>query len=114
MTVEHLRPLLDNVRDLRLFHSLAEGLAQGAVLEAIVDALRLGRYVGVSDHCPTTWDGCGICNSTLPVRPQDTCRMRVNCTRLQGLCDVDPNATIISIDVIGAFDQILELQCWRG
>ena len=51
MTVEHLRPLLENVRDLRLFHSLAEGLAQGAVPETILDALRLGRLTALRKPC---------------------------------------------------------------
>ena len=42
MTVEHLRPLLDSPGDYRLLYTLAEGLAQGAVPESIVDAVRLG------------------------------------------------------------------------
>ena len=33
---------------------------------------------------------------------------------LQGLCDVDPNATIISIDGIGAFDQISRAAMLEG
>ena len=48
MTVEHLRPLLDSPRDHRLLHTLAEGLAQGVVLEYIVDAVRLGRMAALS------------------------------------------------------------------
>ena len=51
MTVELLGPLPDNVGDLRLFFSLAEGLAQGAVPKAIVDALRLGRLTALRKPC---------------------------------------------------------------
>ena len=122
MTVEHFRPLLDNVRDLRLFHSLAEGLACVASWEVdgIAQTLwrskrdyrcRCGATVGVLDHAPTAWDGCGICNTTLPVRLRDTCRM--HCTRFVRFAR--RRFTIIPIDGIGAFDQIsLELRCRRG
>ena len=48
MTVEHLRPLLDSPGDHHLLHTLAEGLAQGAVPESIVDAVRLGRMTALS------------------------------------------------------------------
>ena len=127
MTVEHLRPLLDNVSDLRLFHSLAEGLAQGAVLGVIVDALRLGTLTALRKPCggvrgTVAGDvvrrlvsrtmaqqlGTAVESATAPY--QYALRTRAGCEciahALQGLCDVDPNATIISIGGIGAFDQI--------
>ena len=51
MTVEHLRPLLDSVSDLKLFHSMAEGLARGAVPGVIVEALRVGRLTALRKPC---------------------------------------------------------------
>ena len=112
MTEEHLRPLLDNVRDLRLFHSLTEVLAQGAVPEAIVDALRLGRLTALRKPCGgvrgiVAGDTVRRC-ATAPYQYALRTRAGWECIAhaLQGLCDVDPNATIISIDGIGAFDQI--------
>ena len=43
MTVEHLRPLLDNPRDTHMLFGVAEQLAQGLAPEAAIQALRLGR-----------------------------------------------------------------------
>ena len=135
MTVEHLRPLLDNVRDLRLFHSLAEGLAQGAVPETIVDALRLGRLTALRKPCGgvrgivagdvvrrlvsrTMAQQLGTVVESATAPYQYALRIRAGCEciahALQGLCDVDPNATIISIDGIGAFDQISRAAMLEG
>ena len=43
MTVEHLQPLLDHPKDLRLFFQVVERLARGQVLEEIQAAIRMGR-----------------------------------------------------------------------
>ena len=43
MTVEHLRPLLDNPRDVHALFLMAEQLAQGMAPEAAVRPLHLGR-----------------------------------------------------------------------
>ena len=122
MTVEHLRPLLDSVSDLKLFHSMAEGLARGAVPE-VVEALRLGRLTALRKPCGVRGIVAGdvvrrlvsrtmaqqlgtvVESATAPY--QYALRTRAGCEciahALQGLCDVDPNATIISIDGIGRF-----------
>ena len=50
MTVEHLRPLLDNPRDVRALFLMAEQLAQGMAPEAAVRALRLGRLTPEEAH----------------------------------------------------------------
>ena len=43
MTVEHLQPLLDHPKDLRLFFQVAERLARGQVPQDIQAAIRMGR-----------------------------------------------------------------------
>ena len=43
MTVEHLRILLDNTRDFRMFFRICEKLAQGKVPDPIIAAVRVGR-----------------------------------------------------------------------
>ena len=47
MTVEHLRPLLDLVRDQQLFHKVAERLARADVPPSIVEAIRMGRMTAL-------------------------------------------------------------------
>ena len=64
-----------------------------------------GATVGVSDHGPAAlgplWNLQQHRTSTPSGHVQDANALHT----LQGLCDVDPNATIISIDGVGAFDQ---------
>ena len=47
MTVEHLRPLLDLVRDQQLFCKVAERLARADVPPSIVEAIRMGRMTAL-------------------------------------------------------------------
>ena len=118
-----------------LFHSLAEGLAQGAVPETIVDAFRLGRLTALRKPCGgvrgivagdvvrrlvsrTMAQHLGTVVESATALYQYALRTRAGCEciahALQGLCDVDPNATIISIDGIGAFDQISRAAMLEG
>ena len=127
MTVEHLRPLLDSPGDHRLLHTLAEGLAQGAVPESIVDAVRLGRMTALSkpdggvrgivvgdvirrlvSRTMAQQMSAAVESATIPFQYALSTRAGCECIAhaLQGLTDVDPNTTIISIDGISAFDQI--------
>ena len=56
MTVEHLRPLLDLVRDQQLFCKVAERLARADVPPSIIEAIRMGRRTAfVQDK----WRGSG-------------------------------------------------------
>ena len=47
MTVEHLQPLLDHPKDLRLFFQVAERLARGQVPQDIQAAIRMGRLTAL-------------------------------------------------------------------
>ena len=47
MTAEHLRPLLESVKDMTLFWQLAQDLARAALLDVIVDSVRLGRITAL-------------------------------------------------------------------
>ena len=118
MTVEHLRPLLDNPRDVHALFLMAGQLAQqkqpsvhfvwaslpwgspqeewGALLletlfedlchaQSLSSSMMLSRMQHhFSKHCPHGQDEC-IAHA------------------LQALCEQDPNATILSVDGIGAF-----------
>ena len=43
MTIEHIRPLLNNARILHSFFQMCERLAQAKVPQAVVEAVRVGR-----------------------------------------------------------------------
>ena len=53
MIYEHLRPLLDNSRDMQRLHQLGERFARAEVSQQIVDAVRMGRITALrkSDGC---------------------------------------------------------------
>ena len=127
MTVEHLRPLLDSPRDHRLLHTLAEGLAQGVVPESIVDAVRLGRMTALRkfdggvrgivvgdvirrlvSRTVAQQMSATVESATAPFQYTLSTRAGCECIAhaLEGLTDLDPNTTIISIDGISAYDQI--------
>ena len=85
MTVEHMRLVLDNVRDAHLSFSMAEQLSRAHVPLSVTDALRLGgddhppktqwrrerhrgggcpQEVGGQDSCPTNGEGSGGSNAS--------------------------------------------------
>ena len=47
MTWEHLRPLLDSLRDSRILFRVADLLARGALPPSIVDVIRVGRLTAL-------------------------------------------------------------------
>ena len=47
MTVDHMRLVLDNVRDAHLLFSMAEQLSRAHVPLSVTDALRLGRMTAL-------------------------------------------------------------------
>ena len=47
MTVEHLQPLLDHIKDSKLFFQVAETLARAQVPQAVRDSTRLGRFTAL-------------------------------------------------------------------
>ena len=125
--LEHLRPLLDNPRDVHSLFLMAEQLAQGLAPEAAVRALRLDRLTALRKP---TGGVRGIVvgdilrrlvsrtiaqqlndvvkNATSPFQYALSTRAGCECIAhaLQALCEQDPNATILSVDGIGAFDLV--------
>ena len=104
MTNEHLRPLLDNPRELHLFFRVAELLARGQVPECCIrleegedDSLaEAGRWgqrhcsrrccstFGRKNDFATVGEGCRECYSAVPVRTVHQSRMRVRGARGTG------------------------------
>ena len=127
MTVEHLRILLDNTRDSRMFFRVCEKLAQGKVPDPIIAAIRVGRMTGlrkpdgsvrgivagdvirrlvartIAQQLERTVEA-----ATAPCQYALSTRSGCECIAhsLQGMCEMDHTWTVLSIDGIGAFDQI--------
>ena len=127
MTAEHLRPLLESDRDVAVFHQFAHIMARGEVPDKIEEAIRLGRITAlrkpdggvrgivVADFlrrlvvrtiakqiakqvevATAQWQ------YALTTRTGCECVVHV----LQHLTDGDAQATILSVDGIGAFDLV--------
>ena len=135
MTMEHLRPLLDDVRALHSFFLMGEQLAQAKVPLAIVNLIRMGRLTALSKS-----DGGvrgivagdvvrrlvartisqqlapAVERATSPHQYAMTTRAGCECVAhvLQGLTEVDPEATVTSIDGVGAFDLISRRAMLQG
>ena len=135
MTTEHLRPLLDDMRSLHLFFRVSERLARAQIPEGVVDLLRLGRITALSKP-----DGgvrgivagdvvrrlvartiakqlsTAVERATSPHQYALTTRAECECVAhvLQGLTEVDPLATVTSIDGISAFDLISRAAMLEG
>ena len=123
--MEHLRPLLDNPRDTHMLFGVAEQLAQGLAPEAAIQALRLGRLTAlrkptggvrgivagdiirrITSRTIAQQLGEAVKTATSPFQYALSTRAGCECISLQALCEEDPDATIISIDGIGAFDLV--------
>ena len=121
MTMEHLRPLLDDARSLHSFF----------FPHSVVDLVRLGRLTAltkpdggvrgivagdvvrrlVARTMSQQW-GPAVERATSPYQYAMTTKAGCECIThaLQGLTELDPEATITSIDGVGAFDLISRLQ----
>ena len=127
MTVEHLRPLLENQRDAERLWMMGQELANASVPDEIIQiqALRVGRLT------PLLKPSGGVRTSFvvwLPARlpPVETATAPFQyalstCVGteyvyhvLQALTDNDERATILSVDGIGAFDLISRESMMRG
>ena len=127
MTVEHLRILLDNIRDSKLFFRACEQMVQAKVPDPIIAAIRVGRMTAlrkpdggvrgivagdvVRRRIARTMAqqlGKTVEAATAPYQYALSTRAGCECIAhsLQGLCEMDPTCTVLSIDGIGAFDQI--------
>ena len=63
MTVEHLRILLDNTRDSRMFFRVCAKLAQGKVPDPIIPAIRVGRMTALRKPDGGVRHRCRRCDS---------------------------------------------------
>ena len=127
MTVEHLQPLLTVPRDVRAFHHVAERLSRGQVPSSIRDAIRLRRLTAlrkpnggvrgiVAGHIVRRLVARTISQqlaeevqtATAPFQYALSTRSGCECVAhaLQGLTEIDPRATVSSIDGISAYDLI--------
>ena len=117
MTNEHLRPLLDNPQELHLFFRVAELLARGQVPENGASVLRKGRMTalqkpggGVRVVARTISQQLAkvVESATAPFQYALSTRAGCECVAhaLQAMTDLDPEATILSIDGVSAYDLI--------
>ena len=127
MVVEHLRPLLDNPRDVHMFFLMAEQLVQGRAPEVAVQAIRLKRLTAlrkpdggvrgivvgdvVRRLTPRTVAqqlGGAVKLATSPFQYALSTRAGCECIAhaLQALTEANPEATILPVDGIGAFDLV--------
>ena len=127
MTMEHLRPLLNDVMALHSFFLMEEQLAQAQVPLAIVNLIRMGRLTALSKpdggvrgivagdvvrrlvaRTISQQIAPAVERATSPHQYAMTTRAGCECVAhaLQGLTELDPEATVTSIDGVGAFDLI--------
>ena len=112
MTSDHLRPVLDSVGDSHLVFMMGEQLARAKIPPDI--AIRLGRLTALQKP---TGGVRGIVagemlrrnvveRATAPVQYLMSTRAGTECVTLQALSELDPRATIVSIDGVSALDLI--------
>ena len=126
MVVEHLRPLLDNPRDAHMLFLMAEQLAQGRAPEVAVQAIWLGRLTALRKtrggvkgivagnvirrltSRTTQQLGEVVKRATSPFQCALSTRAGCECIAhaLQALTEVNPDATILLVDGIWAFDLV--------
>ena len=127
MTVEHVRLVLDNVRDAHLLFSMAEQLSRAHVPLSVTDALRLGRMTALQKPsggvrgivagdvlrrlvAKTVAQQMGKAVEAATRPHQYAMSTRAGTERiahvLQVLAEVDPRFTAVSIDCVGAYDSI--------
>ena len=87
--------LLESEDDMGAFVQFARILARGDIPPLALEVIRRGRLV----HDRST-------DCTLPAYIEDPGGVRVRFPHTQTLLDLDPRATVLSVDGIGAFDLI--------
>ena len=135
MTVEHLQPLLDHSKDAKRFHQVAELLSRAKVPALVRDAVRLGRLTALQKP---NGGVRGIVAGNI-VRPlvartmsqqlmkdveratapfQYALSTRTGCECIahafQGITELDPRSTVMSIDGINAYDFISRSSMMQG
>ena len=127
MTCEHLRPLLDERRAMQLLFKLGENLARAHVPQVVESMVRSGRMTAFSKldggvrgivsgdvirrlvaRTMAQQLGPAVKSATAPHQYALSTRAGCECIAhaLQGLCDLNPSATVTLIDGVGAFDSI--------
>ena len=135
MTSEHLRPLLDNPHDMERFWRMGQELARAETPDVVVDAIRLGRITALlkpSGGVRGTVSGDIIRRlvartvaqqlnpevekATAPFQFALTTRCGGECVAqaIQAMTDIDPRATVLSVDGIGVFDLISRAAMMEG
>ena len=125
MTTDHLRPVLDNVRDSHLFFTEAEQLSRAYTPQVIVNTIRMGRMTAlqkddggvrgtVAGDIIRRLVACTVAQQlspvvervTTPFQYAMTTRAGTECVAhaLQALTEADPTATLMSLNGVSAFD----------
>ena len=122
MTADHVRPLLDSERDAESFCHMCEEFARAQVSDEVVQALRMGRMTALQKSLGgirgiivgdfirrlVARTLAPIEQATSPFQFALTTKSGYECIAhiAQALTDLDANATLLSVDGIGAFDLI--------
>ena len=123
---DHLRPVFDNPRDTHLFFRMGEQLAQGHPPQGANDTIRLGRMMALQKPSGVrgivagdivrrlvAWTmaqqlSTAVETATAPHQYAMSTRAGTVCVAhaLQVLTELDAQATVVSIDGVGAYDSI--------
>ena len=135
MTCEHLQLFLESERDAELLCQVAALLARGHIPPTVLQVLRLGRltalnkpdggvrWIVVSDVlrrlvARTIAKQCSLAAEEATAPFQYALRTRAGCECvshvLQTFIDLDPSATILSVDGVGAFDLVSRNAMFQG
>ena len=127
MTTDHLRPVLDNIRDTHLLFQMGEQLATARIPPGIHGTLHLERLTALQKprggvRGLVVWDvvrrlvgrtmsqqlGKAVEAATAPHQYALSTKAGTKCVAhvLQVLTEMDPQTTIVSIDGVGAYDSI--------
>ena len=127
MTNEHLRPLLDDWASMEVFFKAGEVFARGLILESVVQIVKMERMTALSKsdggvrgivagdvfrrliaRTMAKQLGDAVMAATSPHQYALSTRAGCECIAhaLQGLTELDPGATVTSIDGVSAFDLI--------
>ena len=125
MTAEHLKGLLESKDDSSLLVELANSLAQADVPSDIARALRLGHITALQRN-PTTGCGALLSESSFADWWRTLAKQQAKeatapyqnaletCAGCECVIDLDDNATVVSVDGVGAFDLILRNSMFSG
>ena len=128
MTAEHLKPLLADTTCTRLFGEVAGQFARGAMPEEVLQGVKVGRMTAltkpdggvrgivVGDVFRGSWhvqlrSSSRTRSSTHSLHGQEPeCVAHV----VQALSELDSRSTILSVDGVGAFDNISWAAIFQG